>query len=105
MFDQSEEHEGNESEILELIKKLMEELTGKMEYSSDDFEKRLGRKKPEVEVSVVKGAMPPPAFGPMDKEGDMAGDMDDDDDMEGDESPSMDEGDSLKDRLMRLRKG
>lgn len=83
-------HDEDESDVLATIKKLMEELAGQMEYSSDDFEERLGRKKPDVEVSVVKGEIP------------------DDEVEEIAEVPELeedDEEDSLKNRLMRLRRG
>lgn len=43
---------------LELIAQLMEELQDKMEYNSDDFEERLGRKKPQVEVVKIEGKIP-----------------------------------------------
>ncbi len=85
-------HEENESEVLELIKRLMEELQGSMEYSADDFEERLGRKKPNVDVTVMKGEMPKEAMPEM-----AADDMEEDCD-DGDDEAGM-----LKKRLMRLR--
>lgn len=86
MFNEEE----NEGDILEIIKRLMEELTEKMEYNTDDFEARLGRKKPDMEVSVIKSDMP---IDEVDEIEEVPGMGDDEDDA-----------DSLKDRLMRLRK-
>ena len=43
---------------LDVIKELMEELTDKMQYDKDDFEERLGRKKPSVEVVKIEGKLP-----------------------------------------------
>ena len=83
-------HDEDESDVLSTIKKLMEELAGKMEYSSDDFEERLGRKKPDVSVSVIKGDLP-------DEEMEEVAEVP--------EFEEEDEDDSLKDRLMRLRRG
>ena len=97
MFMHEDEHE---DDIMETIKKLMEELTQKMEYSSDDFEERLGRKKPDVSVSVIKGEMPK---HDMEEEAEEMPDMDADDSDE--DMDHGDEGDMLKDRLMKLRRG
>lgn len=74
---------------LEIIMELMEELKDSMEYNKDDFESRLGRKKPEIEVLKIEGDLEE-----MPEE-----------DME-DESPMMmepSEEDSLKQRIMKLR--
>jgi hypothetical protein len=38
---------------LEIIKGLMEQLIEEMEYGTDDFEHRLGRKKPDIEVMKI----------------------------------------------------
>lgn len=40
---------------LDLIAQLMEELQGQMEDSHDDFDERLGRKKPDLEILKVEG--------------------------------------------------
>lgn len=85
--------EDEDSEILDMIQKLMHELSEKMEYSTDDFESRLGRKKPDVDVTLVKGEMPEKEM------------MEDEDDAMEDEDHMEDLGDDLKSRLMRLRKG
>lgn len=43
---------------LQIIKELMEQLAGEMKPSADDFEERLGRKKPGIEVMKIEGKMP-----------------------------------------------
>jgi len=94
-------HEANESNVLDIIKKLMEELSEKMEYSKDDFEERLGRKKPAVEIEVTRG--PEMMIGH-----DKMAEMDPSEDDEYEEMPDLedeeDEGGMLKKRLMNLRK-
>lgn len=93
--------EENGPEVLSLIKRLMEELQGNMEYSKDDFEERLGRKKPEVDVTVLKGEMPKRPMMMEEAAPEMGGDSmeDDDEDMEDED----DDAGMLKKRLMRLR--
>jgi hypothetical protein len=48
-----------EKRNLMIIEKLMEELQDEMGYSADDFEERLGRKKPDVEIVKVKSKVEP----------------------------------------------
>ncbi len=83
---------------LELIQKLMDELQEKMQYGKEDFEERLGRKKPEIEVMKIEGKVP-------------LGESDDEEDSEHferveeepkDMEPSSPE-EELKKRLMKLR--
>lgn len=81
---------------LEIIMELMEELKDSMEYSKDDFESRLGRKKPEVEVLKIEGELSSDEDMP---EEDMEEDMEDELPMM--EEPS--EEDSLKQRILKLR--
>lgn len=81
---------------LEVIMKLMEELQEKMEPGEEDFEERLGRKKPGVEVVKIEGEMPGEDDG-MDGE-DMGGE-DFAMDFEEPESPE----EKLKKRIMKLR--
>lgn len=78
---------------LEIIMELMEELKDSMEYNKDDFESRLGRKKPEVEVLKIEGELP------LDEEMPEEG-MEDETSMMMEE-PS--EEDSLKQRIRKLR--
>lgn len=92
---------------LAIITELMQDLQEQMEYGKDDFEDRLGRKKPDMVSIEIEGKSP---MG-MDKEEDM-GDMEE---MtmkpDPDESPMMSDmmgekkspEDELKKRLMRLR--
>lgn len=96
-----------EDRKMEIIKQLMDQLASEMEYSPDDLEHRLGRSKPEgADVSVMKIGMDPM----KDKMGSMDPDMDGDDDSmpmgDSDEDihgMPMDDDDSLKQRLMRMR--
>ena len=74
-------------EEFEIIEKLMEELKEKMQYGEEDFAERLGKKKPEVEVTKIEGEMP------LEGEELMSGEM------EIAESPE----DKLKNRLLKLR--
>jgi hypothetical protein len=74
-----------EDRKMQIITELMEELQGLMEYGSEDFDERLGRKKPEVEVEILASG-----------EGEPMAEMEDEM-ME--ESPE----DKLKNRLMKLR--
>ena len=94
---------------LKLIQELMEELTGSMEMDKDDFDHRLGRKKPDIEVLKVEGSLDPK----MEKAEEMMGE-DMDGDMEMGEDPEhaaavMGMGeeaspeDKLKDRIMKMR--
>jgi len=77
-------------EKLEVIKDLMEELMGEMDYGPEEFDERLGRKKPELEAVVVKGELP------MDEE-----DMEEVEMMEDEEE---DEESSLMRRIAALKK-
>jgi len=102
---------------LEIIKELMEKLAGEMSYSKDDFEERLGRKKPDVEILKVKAGKMPMDMdsedGAMEEESlagamelggieDEEGEMDDDE--YEDEEEMMPAGKkSLRDRLLALR--
>ena len=94
---------------LELIKELMEELQGKMKYTPEDFDGRLGKKKPGIEVIKIEGMS---EESPELEEAEESLGMDLDDDQEMGESEEHreavlgedeDEGSSLKKRLMRLR--
>lgn len=91
---------------LQIIKELMEQLQDEMSYSKDDFEERLGRKKPEGEVVKIEGKLEEdPELENMEEE--LGMDLDQDDEMG--ESPehieAVEEGpeESLKKRLLRLR--
>jgi len=83
---------------LQLIQELMEQLQAEMSPTTDDFNERLGRNKPEpgmqekpaIEVTKIEGAIP------LEEEEE---DMEMSDMMEYDESPE----DKLKNRLMKLR--
>ena len=88
---------------LQIIEQLMEELKGQMEMGAEDYDHRLGREKPAVEVVKMEGSLP----------------MDDDDELEepemeadSDESPMMadimpDEDmspdEKLKQRILKMR--
>lgn len=92
---------------LEIIKELMAELEDKMQPSEADFDERLGRKKPGVEVLKIEGEMPEENSGMMmGEKADMAeeklggGSDEDDEDMPMDE---VDPDVKLRSRLMRLR--
>ncbi len=81
-------------EDLAVILDLMEKLQDKMQYGEEDFNDRLGRKKPEVQVMSIEGESP------------MGGDEEPD----GDEMPPMmgddmdeDPDEALKRRLMQMR--
>lgn len=89
MFD----HNGDSSETLSVIKELMEQLVGEMQPSKDDFEERLGRKKPDMVAIKVEGKMPEGMEGEMMPE-EMGEEM-----MEEDCSPE----EKLKKRLLKLR--
>jgi hypothetical protein len=46
---------------LEVIQDLMEELINEMEYGKDDFDMRLGKKKPmegEIKIAKIEGIAP-----------------------------------------------
>lgn len=75
---------------LSVIKELMEQLISEMKPGVDDFEERLGHKKPDIEVVKVEAGESP--F--KEKMG-----MDLGEDMEEEMSPE----DKLKSRLMKLR--
>jgi hypothetical protein len=80
-----------ESKKLNIIMDLMQELQNEMEYGKEDFEERLGRPKPQVEVMKMEGELP------MGEE--MEGDMPEDEMMMEEESPD----EKLKNRIMKLR--
>ena len=82
-----------ESKRLEIIKKLMEQLQEEMSYGADDFEERLGRKKPGVEVLKLE------AESPEEKMEDAGGDDLEECDMEESDGPDAE----FKKRLMKLR--
>lgn len=106
---------------LELIRELMDQLQEEMQYGKGDFEERLGRKKPDaaIEIMKVEGDSPElkksEEMSGMDLDNDhemgedpkhaamvMGKGMDDDMDMDmggEEESPE----DMLKKRLMKLR--
>lgn len=95
---------------LDMIKELMDQLQEEMQYGKGDFEERLGRKKPDAAIEVMKIEGDSPE---LKKAEEMPG-MDLDNDMEMGEDPEhaamvMDEGeeespeDMLKKRLMKLR--
>lgn len=84
---------------LKMIQELMEELQGKMQYGKDDFEERLGRKKPEIEVLKVEAEGLDD--GQEETEEDLGEEMPEDlaSDMLEPQSPE----EKLKQRLMKLR--
>lgn len=96
---------GEERDTLKIIEELMKELHDHMQYGSDDFEERLGRK-PNVEV-VKMGLKKPDMEGAEEMAGaDLDGDNEEGESMEhklkvlgGGEGE-----DDLKGRLMGLRK-
>jgi hypothetical protein len=57
---------------LKMIQDIMDGLQSEMEYGEDDFNERLGRKKPDVAVEIeAKGEMPEEMMGdefPMEDE-------------------------------------
>lgn len=85
---------------LQIIEELMAELQGQMEYGADDFEERLGRKKPEAEI---KKAMTSPdaeiEVTQVEMPEDETSEEGTEDDMMDEESPE----EKLKSRLMKLR--
>lgn len=98
-------------EKLKIIQELMEELKESMEYDSDDFDSRLGRKPKTrgVEIVKIEGSEDPE----MEHEEEMLGE-DLDHDMEMGEDPEhaamvMDRGEEmspeekLKDRILKMR--
>lgn len=78
---------------LEIIEQLMEQLRDEMEYSPEDLEERLGRKKPEVEIVKMEGKLP------LDEESEEEMSPLEDDLMSEPQSPE----EKLKARLMKLR--
>jgi hypothetical protein len=101
------ECEGEDEKVnLSVIKDLMEQLISEMKPGAEDFEERLGRKKPALEMVKVEAK-----GSPMEAMEEMAG-KDLEGDMEMGEDPEhaamvMDEGmspeEKLKKRLMKLR--
>lgn len=77
-----------ESKKLQIIKELMEQLQEEMSYGADDFEERLGRKKPEIEIVEMKSQSPK-----LEKLEEVVGE-----DLDGDDE----EGESLKHKSMVL---
>lgn len=104
-------HEENDEDVLHMIKKLMEELAEKMEYGADDFEERLGRKKPDSMTVDVIAAKPMKSLSHDEvekaEEGLFPAEEAEEEKLMGMSHEDMEdeEEDSLKDRLMRLRKG
>lgn len=87
---------------LDMIIKLMEELKDGMEYGEEDFNERLGKQKPEVEVLKVEGEMPLKK-GVMEEgceEDEMDHEFDED---SGSFFAKNDPEESLKKRVMKLR--
>jgi hypothetical protein len=93
---------------LDVIMELMEDLQEKMQYGEGDFEERLGRKKPGIEVMKIEGKLP---MGEDEAEG-MESEMGEDElamesdpmmgaelDEELEESPE----EKLKKRIMKMR--
>lgn len=96
----------HEKKTLEIIKELMEQLQGEMSYGKDDFEERLGRKKPEIDVLKIEGKMDPRKMGEMSESDDDDEDMmhpEDEDDAAFLDSREAGPEDELKKRLMKLR--
>lgn len=87
---------------MEIIQELMDMLKDEMQYGKDDFEERLGRKKPDMAIMKVEGDLEP-------DEEKMGMDLDGDDEMgESPEHAKMvmgadDEDEDLKSRLMKMR--
>lgn len=82
-----------EDRKMQVIQSLMEELQELMQPDESDLSERLGRKKPDLEVVKVEGALDPEMEA--EEDGEML-----DEAMEGEEeSPE----DKLKSRLMKLR--
>lgn len=84
---------------MSIIKELMDQLIDEMEMKPEDFDERLGRKKPDIEVLKVEGKIEP---SEMDLE-DEGEDLDQEMDMVEDESIEQSPEDELKRRLMKLR--
>ena len=83
------------SKELQMIQDLMQQLQDEMQYGKKDFEERLGRKEPGVEVLKIEGEVP------MQAEPDESPEMDD---MEPEmDAEPMDGDEDLKQRLMKLR--
>ena len=85
---------------LMVIEKLMEELQEKMGHGAEDFDERLGRKKPDLEVVKIKSEIEPgieieSLGGEEEPEFEEMGDMS----MMEEEDPS----ELLKKRIMKLR--
>jgi hypothetical protein len=79
------------SKKFEIIMGLMEELQEDMQYGKEDFEERLGRPKPQLEVMKMEDELP---LGD-----EMEVDEPEEEMMADEESPD----DKLKNRLMKLR--
>lgn len=102
-----------EDRKLQIIKELMEQLQDEMSYGKEDFEERLGRKKPEVEIVKMKSESPGMEKLEEVVGEDLDGDHEEGESMEhkrmvlggGDEMEMEAEGpeDDLKKRLMKLR--
>lgn len=87
---------------LMMIQELMQELADKMEYGEDDFNERLGRKKPEIEVMKVEGEMPMDEMD-QDESPEMDEDVEDMDMMSDGLQMDMSPEDKLKQRIQKLR--
>lgn len=89
---------------MSIIKELMDQLIDDMEMKPEDFDERLGRKKPDIEVLKIEGKMDPSKMVEGESKEDLDGaemheDLDQDMEMLEDESPE----NELKRRLMKLR--
>jgi hypothetical protein len=112
MFD----YKGDEKGELEVIKSLMEQLVEEMKPGAEDFEERLGRKKPGIEVLKIEGKLGDDEGeeeNPLLEKAEEKMGMDMDSDQETGEPPMhqsmvMDEDispqEKLKKRLMKLRR-
>ena len=87
-----------------IIMELMKELADSMEFGKEDFESRLGRKKPDVEIMKIEGDIDADMMPIEQDESPMMEEESEDMDMMADgmqeeESPE----EKLKNRLMKLR--
>ncbi len=105
MFDYKDDEENTGSQLA-IIKDLMEQLVGEMSPGKDDFEERLGRKKPGLEIMKVEGKLPLGEAGedPLEEKMETPDEEKMEDDMSG--HMSMDDlspQEKLKKRIMNLR--
>lgn len=94
---------------LQVIMELMEELQGSMDHSEDDFMERLGRKKPDVEVVKIEGALGEDPSIEMDDDSELEDELEEDGSEESGYDPEismedeMSPEESLKKRIMKMR--